>query len=460
MNVDENLHLRDLEQCVVGAVLIDAGTLDVMPALEPEDFHDLRARACWAAVRALQAAGRPVDEATLEAQLASDDCLEAVGVAYLGACAMRVPTAANAIEYAQRVRDAALARKVRLDLADVLERIQRDRMTGAEALTEALASMTKLDCEQPDEARAIGELVRIRCGQLEKLAEQRESGAVTMTGFPTGVAELDRVTGGVQPGIVTIVAARPGMGKSSLGLAIADGSSTAGVGVHVFSLEDTMAAYTDRSMSRESGVPAEDMRAMRLNRKQMADLSQAVGRLRFQRRGWIVDDRSGITAEEVVRSVRRHRRQNGTRVVIVDYIQLLRWPRDCRSAHDALTASITTLADAAKQDGMAYVVMSQLNRSVEQRADKRPLLSDLRESGSLEERAKCVVGIYRGSYYGGAPKRGVDFQCSCKGPEEGDAHAPSQEAWERMAILLLLKNSNGATGEVVASWNAATTTME
>jgi replicative DNA helicase len=453
---DDNAHLRDLEQCVLGAVLLRASNLDVLPTLDAADFHDLRARACWAAVRALEAAGQPIDVATIEAQLAKDGRLDAVGVAYLGDCAMRVPTVENAVEYARLIRDASLARQVRVALSETLERIVRDRLGGAEALSMALAAVSMLDTEQPDEAAAIGEWVKQRVKQLEQIAEERATGRVTMTGYPTGVAALDERIGGWQPSIASIVAARPGMGKSSLALATADASSQAGFGVHVFSLEDSRAAYADRSMARQSGVSAESMRNMTITRQERADLAPAIARLHF-RKHWLVDDRSGLTAEEIVRSVRRRKRQNATRVVIVDYIQLLAWPRDARSAHEALTANITTLADAAKQDGMAYVVLSQLNRGVEQRADRRPQLSDLRESGSLEERSKCVVGLYRGAYYGGDPRRGIDFDCACKGGEENDPHAPTPDEWEAQLQAIVLKNSNGRTGRVWAGWHGPTT---
>ena len=146
---------------------------------------------------------------------------------------------------------------------------------------------------------------------------------------------------------------------------------------------------------------------------------------------WRVDSRSGLTAEEIVRSVRRHKRKNGTKLVIVDYIQLIAWPKYARTPHDALTQIITVLANAAKADGISYVVMSQLNRGVEQRDDKRPLLSDLRESGSLEERSKCVLALYRPNYY-------------------------DPNADPTLAQILVLKNSNGQTGTVDATWDGPT----
>ena len=216
----------------------------------------------------------------------------------------------------------------------------------------------------------------------------------------------------------------------------------------MFSLEDTEEAYADRTISRASGVPAQSMRNADLDRGQVSDLSKAI--VRVSGRRWLVDGRSGITAEEIVRSVRKHRRTNDTHVVIVDYVQLVRGARGV-SRHDQLTEIITTLADAAKADGLAYVVMSQLNRDLEKRNDKRPLMSDLRESGSLEERAKCVVGIYRGHYYTpNKPTKGIDYEHD----------PPSNYDFVRQVQLLVLKNNNGATGPVYATFDGPTTRME
>ena len=442
------LPLRDLEQSLVGAAFLDASIMTLVQTA-PEEFHDLRAGYVWGACRALEAAGKPIDMVTVESQLATTSRMESVGFVYLGECALRCPTPDNAVEYARQIRDAFLARRVRGALSDVLERGKRDESSGVELLSMALAALAGLDADQPDEAMTIGQLVRARVKDLERIADERLRGVTTLTGFPTGVLRLDGVTGGWQPGIVSIVAARPGMGKSSLGMSTADACSAAGVGVHVFSLEDTRASYTDRALSRVSQVPSETIRGCDYRNGEMSQLSNAMTKL-ILRRGWMVDDRSGITAEELVRSVRRHRRENATRVVLVDYVQLLQWPKHCRSAHEAITASVTTLADAAKHDGIAYVVMSQLNRQVEQRTDKRPQLSDLRESGSLEERAKCVVGLYRGSYYG-EPKEGVDY--------ESNEIKPTGNDWAAMAQLLVLKNSNGRTGNVHATWHGPTTRL-
>jgi replicative DNA helicase len=309
--------------------------------------------------------------------------------------------------------------------------------------------LTRFDAEQPEGALVIGDVIKRRLKQLEQIAQERATGARVLSGYPTGVERLDEKTGGWQAGIVSIVAARPAMGKSSLGLATANASSEAGFGVHLFSLEDTEQAYADRALSRASGVSAENLRNSELSAVSMEQVRVANRKLQ-QRKGWLFDGRSGITADEIVRSVRRRRRDNGTKVVIVDYVQLVKRPARM-SGHEALSEIVTTFADAAKQDSMAYVVMSQLNRELEKREDKRPQLSDLRESGSLEERAKCVVGVYRGSVYGG-PRKGVDYA--------EDQRQPSQDEHAGTVQLLVLKNSNGRTGLVKASWFGPTTRIE
>lgn len=437
--------LTSLEASVLGAIFVDNGTLAQFPTLEVADFRDLKHRAVFGAMRNLEVVGQPIDPVTVEAELSKGGYLAAVGgLAFLGELTLHVPTVDNAVEYVRQIRNASLGRRIRLIVSELLEQDPND---GAELLSMAWAALSKLDEDQPDSTRAISDLVRKRFKQLEQIAAEREAGTRTMTGFPTGVVGLDEKLGGWQPGIVSIVAARPGMGKSSLGLATARAASAAGFGVHVFSLEDTEDAYADRSLAGESDVSAENLRNASLNRGQQSDLTRAVMALRGRR--WLIDDRSGITADEVVRSVRRHRRTNQTRVVVVDYVQLVARQRGSKlSRHEELTEIVTTLANAAKRDGMAYVVMSQLNRELEKRADKRPQLADLRESGSLEERAKCVVGMYRGSVYGD-PVRGVDWDPSWHGDR---AYEPTRDEFERTAQLCVLKNSNGRTGIVFANW--------
>jgi replicative DNA helicase len=442
-------NLLHLEQAVIGAVFLDPSSIDTIP-LDAADFHDPRAMHVWGAMVNLRDASKPIDPATVEMALAKRGVVDAVGLEFLADCALRVPTAANALEYARIIREAALTRRTMLAMGELLEAGRRGDASGAELVGMALAALSKLDTESPDDAITVGKLVRDRWKQLEQVAAERKDGIDRMTGLPTGVEGLDRLLGGWPRGIVSIVAARPGHGKSSLGLATTAASSSLGYGVHVFSLEDTRDAYADRTIAREANVSAERLRTTEFERADMPKLGPAIARLN-QRRGWLIDDRSGISAEEIVRSVRRHRRDTGTQVVVVDYLQLLKWPKDARNQHDAIRMNLNVLADAAKADKLAYVVMSQLNRELERRADKRPMLSDLRESGSIEERSKCVVGLYRGACYGADPDPEVD--------RDQDGYVPSQEAFAKQVQLLVLKNSNGRTGRVFASWDGPTTTI-
>ncbi len=232
----------------------------------------------------------------------------------------------------------------------------------------------------------------------------------------------------------------------------ADASSAAGHGVHVFSLEDPRHMYMNRVIARISGIPINRIATVDFQQQHFAMFSKAQHELVKKGRPWIVDDRSGITSDEIVRSVRRHRKANGTKVVLIDYLQLVKRSRAslAKSRHEQITETLHELADAAKNDGMAYVVMSQLNREVEKRDDKRPQSSDLRESGTIEERAKTIVAMYRGPKYSQSPQKEIDID------EEGELMSAS--TYERTVQLLILKNSQGPSpARVLARWDGETT---
>lgn len=455
MNKPDLQALHSLEASVLGAVFLSPSTLAQFPRLEPGDFAHAKHHAVFSAMRNLEADNRPIDVVTVQAELARQHGGTTVDFMFLGELTLHVPTVENAIEYVRQIRGASLGRRVRTTLGELLSKA--DELDGGELLSMTMAALSKIDEDQPDQTVTIAALVKERMAQLEQIAEERAKGLRTMTGFPTGVAALDERLGGVQPGIVTIVAGRPAMGKSALGLAITDASSAAGFGTHLFSLEDTRASYADRTISRSSSVSAQKLRNADLTRGDCADIARGVGGLRKRR--WVVDDRSGITADEIIRSVRRHRKENGTCVVIVDYIQLVKYqqPRGHYvKTHEALDEIATSFSNAAKQDGLAYVVLSQLNRSLEGRQDKRPMMSDLRESGALEERAKCVIGLYRGSYYG-EPVKGIDWDPTWK--DIGRGFQPSDDEHAAQVQLCVLKNNNGPTGTVFAHWHGPTTTI-
>lgn len=457
--------VRELEQSVIGAVILRPDTLALLPSLDLDHFATPIARAAWGAIRNCDAASLPIDTSTLgdemlRAALSTADTdrpgfdhdrLAVSCLAFLGECALKVPTTTNAIDYARRLKDHWLRRRLLMTFAELIDDAKSGEYTGDELLSRALGGLSIFDAEEPEKSIAIGDIVKRRLEQIDDLRKERALGQRVLMGFPTGVSRLDDLIGGWQPGIVSLIAARPAHGKSALGLATADACTSAGMGVHVFSLEDTEAAYADRALSRTSKVPAEKIRMCDLNAYDHVNMKIALPDL-IARKSWLFDDRSGISAREIVRSVRRHKKANSTRVAIVDYVQLIEKPSPKQTTHEALSEIMTTFATAAKQDQIAYVVMSQLNRGTEHRTDPRPTLADLRESGSLEERAKCVVGIYRGAASGEKPRAGIDYPKNM--PE------PNKEEFERLVQLHVLKNSNGQTRMVRASWHGPTTRIE
>lgn len=414
---------QDAEDRMIGCALLDPGVMDVV-GLYGRHFTFAQARLAWDTLAALRAEGKPLDPV-----LAVDRAPE-LDLSYLTRCLIETASADNAEHFADVLRRDMLTRDVRMAALEIGDAAVRG-LEGDELLSEALRIVAgvRSDARQIGQSMdaALRERYRQHCEHQDAIA----AGAPSRSGYPTGVSGLDDLLGGLTPGIATIVAGRPGMGKSALGMTMAAAQVRDGAGVHVFSLEDTWRTYADRFLSLVSHVPAEVLRSGRgLNLVEQRDLRDAASRAAPKCGRWLIDDRSGIDAAEIVRSVRRSARDNGTRVVIVDYVQLLkRQPRI--SQHEHLGQQLLTLATAAKQDDVSYVVLSQLNRGLESRDDKTPRLSDLRESGNLEEFSKCVIAIHRPVVY--------------------DAKADPSEAH-----LAVLKNNMGRLGRTLAHFDGPT----
>lgn len=391
----------------------------------------------WRVIRSLRDRGEAVDGIIVAAELSASGAKFRLSELSEG---IDQVSPMSVSRYAEIVRLSHVARRTVFACSKAVTAF-KDGRAGDELLSDALEELSRIDVEQPDDALTIGELLRERFQELIAISDAKQRGELAATGIPTGIAEVDSILGGIQRGIATVIAGRPGMGKSALAMSLTDGASELGCGTHVFSMEDTRAAYTDRAMSRKSGVSAERIRSMSLNRGELDSIDRMSRELR-KRGGWLVDDRSGLTAEEVVRSVRRNRKRNQTQLVVVDYLQLLRMPPFAKR-HEALTDAMQTFANAAKQDRIAYVILSQLNRQCESRDDKRPLLSDLKDSGGIEERSKCILFVYRPSVYRERyPKKEWE--------KEGELIP------ESVMEIIIRKNNQGATGKVVVSFDPET----
>jgi len=454
-------HNLSAEASVLGGVLLRRAALDepAVAALEVPDFYGPRHQAVWMAMRNLEATSQPIDPITVEVELQRLGKLDAVGgLAFLGELALITPTAERTADYAALVGKLSTRRKVIAACSDVLDRLYAadeddEDLNGSAAKTFAASAIQRVEVRSESTARTIGAVVKDRLDQLDRIYEARQRGEDALTGVPTGIAALDEKLGGYQPGIVTIVAGRPGMGKSSVFLAGADAATAAGHGVHIFAFEDSEESLADRAMSGLSGVAAEAIRSMSINRGEMRQIGDALNALKARKR-WLIEDRPSPYVDDIVRAARREQAANGTKLAIVDYVQLLRGPRGRKyrvaDREQELSDIGTELMLAAREDGIAYLLGSQLNRDCERRDDKRPVVSDMRGSGTLEERAKCVVMVYRGCVYGPAVE-GVDER-----RDERGEYLPDGDEWARIMELLVEKNSNGRTGRVIATFDGPT----
>jgi replicative DNA helicase len=454
----------EAEASILGGILLRNTALLELPELEVEDFYDNRHKVVFQAIRNLDNKSRPIDVVTLEDEIQKSGKLDAIGgIAFLGELTLRVPTVDNMVSYAEIVTDKARARRLMLAASEVLERGYDPDLDVREYLDKSEIRILAATARKSsgDGPSTVAQIVKRRVAELDDIAGRRARGEQALTGCPTGIKALDVLLGGYPFGLLSLVAARPAMGKSAFARGAAEAAADVDYGVHVFTLEDSKTTYGDRCISGRTGIPATKIRQADLTRHEASKLVAGVAQLqRYDR--WLIDDRGELSAQDIIREVRRHRTRLKTRLVIVDYVQLVA-RKSGMDENAALTEIMGAFAAAAKDDGgrIAWLIVSQLNRKLEERPDKRPLMSDLRGSGSLEEKVKVAIGLYRGAYYYPEAKKEIDFDCWCAAgtPPNACTHRPSSEEFTRQMQLLLLKCNQGQTGRIFASWDGPTMTM-
>lgn len=461
-------HDTDAEASILGGVFLRPELMRrLRQELEVLDFASNFHQAVWVAMVGCTEQGIPIDPVTVASELrrtgkaaafskyADANTAEGTGeidaLAFCGLLAAKVPSAENVMAYAATVKRHAVMRDLRRSLAACMEAVDSpdnaddDAMTGEAAVQWCLGRLRQVKVERVNDGTIpVAQLVRDRLREYEALAAARLSDKSATIGIPTGVASLDAEMGGYLPGLTVVIAGRPGMGKSSVLRAAADACSRLKIGAHTISVEDTRARFADRVIASESSVPIEALRNGDLNRGQQSNLTPAIGRL-FSRKHWQVSD-GAMTARQAVACWRRHGEANETKLVAVDYLQRLKKSDWRMSDFDHVTEAMTVMADAAKEDGVVLLVGSQLNREVEKRDDKRPMMADLRAGGTIEEIAKFIIGVYRGAAYG-PPDEAADF-------------GGTDDEWAKRMELIVLKNNDGpAPVRVVAKWDGPTTTV-
>ena len=438
-------HNLDAEGSILGGVILRNDVLLNLEQLEIDDFYDHRHKVVFTAIRNLESAAKPVDVVTLENEIEKQGKLEAIGgIAFLGELALRVPTVDNVVAYTEIVRDHSQARKLILAAGEIVEEGFEDGLEVKDYLDSAETKIFEVtqrkDKVGPEPLKSLVKKV------FSSLDERFKSDG-GITGVPTGFTDLDGKTAGLQPTELIILAARPAMGKTSFAMSLAqNAATTGGWPVLVFSLEMSSTQLAERMLCSEAKVDSSALRRGQLQRQDMTNLTYAAATL--SKAPILIDDSPALSIREVRARARRFRadpvlfpRDGSAKkcgLIVIDYLQLMRGSAQAAKAsrEQEISEISRGLKSLAKEIHCPVLALSQLNRSLEQRTDKRPQLSDLRESGAIEQDADVILFIYRDVVY------------------NKDSETPN------VAEVILGKNRHGATGTVETHFEGRYTRFE
>jgi replicative DNA helicase len=398
-------HSVEAEQSVLGGLLLDNLAWDrAADLLGESDFYRWEHKQIFAAVGALINASKPADVITVFEQLQSlGRAEECGGLAYLNALAQSVPSAANLRRYAEIVRERAILRKLIAasdEIATTAFNPQGRAVT--QILDEAEGRIFKIGEEGSRQRQGMQSMDKLVVALLDRVNELHENGAEEVTGVRTGFYDLDRMTAGLQKGDLIVLAARPSMGKTAFALNMAEHVAVAeGLPVLVFSMEMGAAQLALRMVGSLGRIDQSGLRTGRLNDQDWERLASAVDRLRNVQ--LFIDETPALNSAELRARARRMARQFGGTLglIVVDYLQLMSGSGSGSDENRATEIGEISrgLKALAKELQCPVIALSQLNRSVETRNDKRPMMSDLRESGAIEQDADVIMFIYRDDYY-------------------------------------------------------------
>ena len=421
-------HSIEAEQSVVGAILMDRDAITVAAEIIcGDDFYQKAYGVIFDSVVELFNEGKPVDLITLQNRLREKAVPEEISsLEFVRDLVTAVPTSANVKYYAEIVSEKATLRR----LIKMNEAIADECYQGQEPLEAILERTEKQVFELVQNRGGNGEYVPIKqvvLNALEKIEKASKSKG-TVTGIPTGFIDLDYKTSGLQPSDLILVAARPSMGKTAFVLNIAQYMAfRKDVTVAIFSLEMSKEQLVNRLFSLESYVDAQLLRTGNLSDTDWEKLIEGAGTIGSSR--MIIDDTSGITISEMRSKCRKYKLEMGLDLIIIDYLQLMSGSgKGSDSRQQEISDISRSLKALARELSVPVIALSQLSRAVEQRPDHRPMLSDLRESGAIEQDADVVMFIYRDDYYNkDTEKKGI-------------------------AEIIIAKQRNGPIGTVELVW--------
>jgi len=398
-------HSIEAEQSLLGGLLLDNGAFDkIADIVTAEDFYRDDHRRLYRQISRLIEEGKPADVVTVsEAVEAGEDKDRTGGPAYLGSLAQNTPSALNIRRYAELVRERAVQRR----LAHVATEIAESALSPSgkdigQLLDEAESRILEVGEKGQRGTQGFEEIQPVLARVFERIDHlYHQENKSDVTGLPTGFIDLDEKTAGLQPGDLIIVAGRPSMGKTALALNFAENVAVRnGVPVAVFSMEMGATQLAMRLLGSIARVDQHKMRTGRLNDEEWSRLSQAMGEL--HNAPIYIDETGALNPLELRTRARRMHRQSGKLgLIVVDYLQLMSGASSSPSENRATEVSeiSRSLKALAKELSCPVIALSQLNRGVEQRQEKKPVMSDLRESGAIEQDADVILFIYRDEVY-------------------------------------------------------------
>ncbi len=391
-------HNQEAEQSVIGAIFLEPQALiTASEILLPDDFYRSAHQKIFQTMLRLSDQGKAIDIVTVTEELSSHNELEDVGgISYITEIASAVPTAANVAYYAQIVSEKAVLRR----LIRVATKIVEDGYTREDEV-DALLSEAESKMMEVANRKNTGDFKHIKDVLVETYenVESLQNRKGDITGIPTGFRDLDRLTAGFQRGDLIIVAARPSVGKTAFALNIAQAVGTqTDENVVIFSLEMGAGQLVMRMLCAEGNIDAQVLRTGALNSEDWRKLTMATGTL--SRAGIYIDDSAGVRVNEIRAKCRRLKQERGLGMIIIDYLQLIQGSGVAGQNRQQEVSEISrSLKAIARELEVPVIALSQLSRGVEQRQDKHPMMSDLRESGSIEQDADIVAFLYREDYY-------------------------------------------------------------
>ena len=396
-------HSLEAEQSVLGGLMLDNAAWDrVAEKVVKDDFYLRQHKEIFSAMAALMVQNNPIDLITVSEALEKDKKLEDIGgFAYLGEIAKNTPSAANIVAYAEIVRERAVVRELIGTANEVADACYNPEGRSSEELLDFAESRVFKIAEQRENKNAgPKDLNSILSSTVDKIETLKATDSDGVTGLTSGFTDLDKMTSGFQPSDLIIVAARPSMGKTTFAMNLVETAAlTSDKPALVFSLEMPADSIMMRMLASLGRIDQTKVRTGNLDDDDWARLASTMGLM--QEKGQLyIDDSSGLTPTEVRSRARRIAREHGgLSMIMIDYLQLMRSPefKDNRTLEIAdISASLKALA---KELEIPVIALAQLNRGLEQRADKRPVNSDLRESGSIEQDADLIMFIYRDEVY-------------------------------------------------------------